>query len=67
MKLGRRLQGSTEYKKHLAGEKLTRNQSIRAKCYECEGGYLDGKQVCNIPECPLYPYNPYVIASQNQR
>jgi hypothetical protein len=52
-------QGRTELLKHVAGKRLTRNQAIKAKCYDCMGGYTDGKQDCRIHVCPLYPFMPY--------
>ncbi len=38
---------------------MTRAQAIRAKCYDCMGGYVDGKRDCEIPRCPLYGFMPY--------
>lgn len=52
--------GKNELKKHaLDGERLTQRQAIYAKCYDCMGGYSDGKYSCGIPTCPLYPFMPY--------
>lgn len=48
--------------RHLAGEKLTPMQTIYAKCYECMGYFIDGKEDCGIKSCPNYPhmrYNPH--------
>ena len=45
--------------KHLHGERITQQQAIRAKCYECMGYYADGRVDCQSPRCPLYPYHPY--------
>ena len=45
--------------KFLKGERLTRDQSIKAKCAECMNGYMDGRIDCGITTCPLYPYSPY--------
>ena len=45
--------------KYLSGEKLTPMQTIRAKCYECMGGFQDGKVDCGIDTCPNYPYMPF--------
>jgi len=59
--------GRKELEKHLKGKRLTRGQALRAKCYECENGYMDGKMPCNIPDCPLYPYNAYVISAQKRK
>lgn len=49
---------------HLNKDKLSPSQAIHAKCYECMGYYIDGKQDCGIKDCPLYPffrYNPHRI------
>ena len=39
--------------------KLGRKDAIHAKCYECMGGYDNGKEGCMGKRCPLYPYMPY--------
>ena len=39
--------------------RLTRSEAIVAKCHECSCGYLDRRDDCKIPECPLYPWMPY--------
>jgi len=51
--------GKKELLKHLAGEKLTLAQMIKAKHYECMGGFADGKIDCGMKDCPLYPRMPY--------
>jgi hypothetical protein len=51
--------GCGELIAHTEGRILTRNQAIRAKCYDCMGGYTDGKGDCEIPRCPLYGFMPY--------
>lgn len=55
----RKLQGGKEYKKFLNGKKLTRREAMLAHCYECMGGYEEGKQDCLGKSCPLYQYYPY--------
>jgi len=45
--------------RHLQGEKLTLKQAILAKCCDCMGYYIDGKNDCRIPECSLYAWMPY--------
>lgn len=57
--IGIKAKGSKELKKHKEGGKLTRRQAIHAKCYDCLGGYADGKTDCALPYCPLYPWMPY--------
>ncbi|PLX71314.1 MAG: hypothetical protein C0602_01530 [Denitrovibrio sp.] len=56
---GRAYKGKRLLEKHLNGIRITRNEAIIAKCYDCEGGYSDGIKECNISDCPLHPYNPY--------
>ncbi len=51
--------GRGELKKHLAGKKISRAQAMLALCFDCMGGYSDGKKSCEIPDCPLYPWMPY--------
>lgn len=58
-KYGAMAQGKMEYMKFLKGKTLTRAQAIKAKCYECNNGYADGKEDCRINNCPLYGYMPY--------
>lgn len=57
-KYGRRTKGRKELLKHLENKRITRQQAIEAKCYECMGFYADGIIDCGISNCPLYPYNP---------
>ncbi len=60
MTTGITAQGSKELKRYReTGKKLTRAHAMKAKCYECQGGYADGKQDCKVTSCPLYPYMPY--------
>lgn len=56
---GIKARGGKEFKKYLAGGRLTQRQMILAKCYDCIGGYADGKMDCEIKDCPLYPLMPY--------
>ena len=51
--------GRRFYLKHLDGETLSHRQRILAKCFECMGGYADGRIDCKIPDCPLYELMPY--------
>lgn len=58
---GKRALGQKEYAKLQSGGKLTKNQQIKAMCYDCQGGYADYVGDCETNECPLYashPYNP---------
>lgn len=56
--------GRTMYLKFLRGERLTASQAIIAKCFECCGGYVDGRADCNVTSCPLYPMMPYRTSSK---
>ncbi len=56
---GIRAKGKKELNRHLEGKRLTYRQVVYAKCYDCMGGYVDGRFTCNIPKCPLYPYMTY--------
>jgi len=40
-------------------EKPTRALAMRAKCHDCCGGYIDGREDCGSTACPLYPWMPY--------
>jgi len=57
-KHGKRTKGKKFLLKHLLGEKLTQNEAILAKCYECEGYYSDGIFPCTCKDCPLFTFNP---------
>lgn len=60
LRYGARAAGRAEMLKFLEGKPLTRSQSIRAKCYSCMGYYgNEGSNDCELPTCPLYPYQPY--------
>jgi hypothetical protein len=56
---GGRFQGKQELLKHLSGKQITLRQALKAKCYECLGYFEDGRQDCQMPNCPLYPWMPY--------
>lgn len=51
--------GRKELVNHLSGKKITRSQSMAAKCYDCMGHYKDGKIDCRMNHCPLYPWMPF--------
>lgn len=46
-------------KKHFSGEVLGNAPAIIAKCCECSGYYVDGRNDCEVYTCPLYPHMPY--------
>jgi hypothetical protein len=58
--------GSASLKKHRAGGHLSRTQAILAKCADCCGDYVDDREDCGIPGCPLYPWYPYRKVGKNE-
>ena len=56
-KSGKKRDGQVALIKHLSGGTLTRQQAIRAKCYDCDCMGDSGK--CALKECPLYPYSSF--------
>ena len=59
LEFGKSARGKVEILKYLKGERLTKNQAILAKCYDCMCGYADGVGDCETKSCPLYGYMPY--------
>jgi len=59
--------GSSDLRRHLAGETLTLAQAVKAKCAECMCNYVDGRQSCELHECPLFPFHPYNAARRHFR
>ncbi len=51
--------GVKELNRYQMGDKLTNRQAIIAKCADCMCLYVDGKEDCQMPDCPLYPVSPY--------
>jgi hypothetical protein len=51
--------GSNYLKAYAEGKKLTSSQAIQAKCADCMADYIDGRDDCNTPLCPLYDRMPY--------
>nr|BDD44712.1 hypothetical protein 18 [bacterium] len=49
--------GKKDLIKHLKGERITRPQAVKAKCYDCMG--MGEQTVCSLKGCALYPYSPY--------
>lgn len=45
--------------KHLNGSILTAREAIIAHCFQCQGGYRDGKRDCQNYLCHFYPRMPY--------
>jgi hypothetical protein len=59
--------GSAYLKQHIAGKQLTPRQAILAKCAECMTDYVDGRVSCDLPSCPLFPYQPYSVYKASQK
>lgn len=59
--------GSSDLRRHLAGESLTLSQAVKAKCCNCMAGYVDGRISCELKECPLWPFMPYNEARRHFR
>ena len=53
-----KLKGAREYERYCEGGKLTRKESMLAKCYECNG-YEESAKDCKVEGCPMYPYHHY--------
>ena len=64
---GKTARGKQELIKHLSGQRLTQRQAILAKCFDCCGGYADGRQDCRCTRCSLYPFMPFNPDRKNQR
>ena len=58
-KHGLTAQGRKELIKFLRGDRLTRGEAIKSKCYDCMGYYSDGRADCKQFDCGLYGYHPY--------
>ena len=52
--------GKGDLIKYLNGKRITRQQSIKAKCYDCDGMGETGE--CVIKTCALWPFSPYKVA-----
>lgn len=55
--------GKTHMRRYLLGEEVSASQAAVGKCFDCMGGYVDGRRDCEIPTCPLYPWMPYAHMS----
>lgn len=58
-RVGKKARGRVWLIRYLDGERLTRQQSIDAHCYDCCGYAMDGRPVCDLETCPLWPYSPF--------
>lgn len=46
--------GKNDYLNFLQGKRITRDEAIKAKCYECVCG--ENTEPCIVPRCPLTLY-----------
>lgn len=51
--------GKSELLAHMEGKVTSRAEAMKAKCFECMNGYIDGRVDCGLGDCPLYPWMPY--------
>ncbi len=51
--------GQRHYLAYLEGADIGRSAAMTAKCFECCGGYIDGRVDCGVKSCPIYPWMPY--------
>jgi len=56
-KSGKMRSGKTQLLKYLKGGRLTRQEAIKAKCYDCDGMGDTGE--CGLEHCSLYPYSSF--------
>ena len=56
---GKKASGRQEWLKYLNGGTLTIAQAVKAKCFDCMGGYRDRKEVCTVESCALFPFMAY--------
>ncbi len=57
-----KVKGQVDWDKWKNGEVLTRNEAIKAMCYECNGfeeGGVDCDAGNGYDNCPLYEFMPY--------
>jgi len=60
-KNGTSRRGKTFLINYLQGKRLTQQQAIHAKCYDCDGMGDTGE--CDIETCSLYPYSQFAPKS----
>jgi hypothetical protein len=58
-KYGKPLKAKTDLLNYLKGGKLSLSQAVKAKCYDCNGYYADGRIDCKVSHCPIYPWMPF--------
>lgn len=51
--------GKKELLAYMNGHPVSKPGSIKARCFECMGGYPDGAMDCLVEACPLLPHMPY--------
>ncbi|RLB07735.1 MAG: hypothetical protein DRG27_06255 [Deltaproteobacteria bacterium] len=58
-KYGKRAVGKRQLIRYLSGEKISRTEAIKAKCYDCMGYCADGISECKDKDCPLWAYSQF--------
>lgn len=61
-KNGTRRTGQKDLVRHLEGKKITRQEAIQAKCYDCNG--MGEADTCDSESCALYPYSQFRAKSK---
>jgi len=56
-KSGKKRRGQKQLIAYLSGKTLTRQESILARCYDCDCMGDSGQ--CTLRSCALHPYSPY--------
>jgi hypothetical protein len=62
---GKKRKGQSQLIAYLSGKKLTRQATILAGCYDCDGMGDSGE--CDLNHCALYPYSPYGGKKKSKR
>lgn len=57
-KRGKHRAGRKDLIKHLEGKRLTRQEAIKAKCFDCNGMGESG--ICDLKGCSLLPYSQFI-------
>ena len=51
--------GRKELLAYFQGKQISRAAAMAAYCFDCMGYFDNGKEDCENPECPLYPWMAY--------
>jgi hypothetical protein len=56
--------GKADYLRYLEGERLTRDEAIKARCYECIQG--EDTRPCHVITCPLTLYSQWNTEAEGE-